>query len=146
MTINSILRFACGALLMAFVLMPTPVRAQVRTSANYAITTEVADSGGERATSAAYRNDGSVGGLTGISRVVSPAEVAKQGYIGQLFEVVGFSVGAAQNFVNEGTTLQLTGGQLLDDTTTLAVSPASVTWSVVSGPLASVSASGLATA
>ena len=86
--------------------------AQVRTSANYSITTEVADSGGASATSAAYSNVGSSGGVTGISTVASPAEVAKQGYIGQLYEVVGFTVSAPQSFVNEGTTLQLSGGTI----------------------------------
>ena len=120
--------------------------AQVRTSLNYAMTTEVADSGGARASSAAYSNLGSSGGVTGVSTVGAPAEVAKQGYIGQLFEIVGFSVSAAQNFVNEGATLQLSGVQLLDDATTLAVSASLVNWSVASGPLASITANGLATA
>ncbi len=136
------LAFGASLLGLAF----SSARAQVRTSANYAITAEVADSGGALVTSASYSNVGSSGGVTGISTVASPAEVAKQGYIGQLFEVVGFSVSAAQNFVNEGATLQLIGGQLLDDATTLAVNGSSVTWSVVSGPLASINASGIATA
>ncbi len=122
------------------------LQAQVRSSTNYSISTEVADSGGARATSAAYTNNGSAGGVTGISSVAAPAEVAKQGYIGQLYEVVGFSVSAPQGFVNEGTTLQLSGGQLLDDATTIGVSASLVSWSVVSGPLASITASGLATA
>ena len=138
------LRLAFGASLL--ILAFRSAQAQVRTSTNYAITTEVADSGGAGSSSAAYRNVGSSGGVTGISSVVSPAEVAKQGYIGQLFETVGFSVSAAQNFVNEGTTLQLTAGQLLDDATTLSVNPSLVTWSVLNGPLASINATGLATA
>ena len=120
--------------------------AQVRTSASYSITAEVADSGGAQTTSAAYTNNGSTGGVTGISTVASPVEVAKQGYVGQLFEVVGLTVSAPQNFVNEGQSIQLSAAQLLDDTTTLALSPASVTWSVFSGPLSPISASGLATA
>jgi hypothetical protein len=123
-----------------------PLQGQVRTSANYSVTTEVADSGGARTTSASYTNDGSSGGVTGISTVAAPAEVAKQGYVGQLYEIVGFSVSAPQNFVNEGTTLQLSGGQLLDDATTLGVSASLVSWSVISGPLASISANGLASA
>ena len=123
-----------------------PLQGQVRTSANYAVTTEVADSGGARTTSASYRNDGSSGGVTGISTVAAPAEVAKQGYVGQLYEIVGFSVSAPQNFVNEGATLQLSGGQLLDDATTLGVNASLVTWSVISGPLASINANGLASA
>ncbi len=122
------------------------VQAQVRSSANYSITTEVADSGGASASSAAYSNLGSSGGVTGISTVASPAEVAKQGYVGQLYEVVGLNVTAPQTFVNEGTTLQLGVAQLLDDATTLALSASAVTWSVFSGPLASISLTGLATA
>ena len=122
------------------------VQAQVRSSANYSITTEVADSGGASASSASYSNLGSSGGVTGISSVASPAEVAKQGYVGQLYEVVGLNVTAPQIFVNEGTTLQLGVAQLLDDATTLALSANAVTWSVFSGPLASISLTGLATA
>ena len=78
--------------------------------------------------------------------MASPAEVAGRGYIGQLFEVAGFSVSASQNVVNEGSTLQLSGGQLPDDATTLAVNSSAVTWSVAGGALASINSSGLATA
>jgi len=128
------------------VLAVSSAQAQVRSSANYSITAEVADSGGASASSAAYSNVGSSGGVTGISTVASPVEVARQGYIGQLFEIVGFAVSATQNFVNEGSTIQLSGGQLLDDATTLAIDASLVSWSVVSGPLASITATGLATA
>ncbi len=117
-----------------------------RSSASYAVATDSNDSGGRRATSAAYTNDASVGGITGVSTVAAPAEVAKAGYLGQLYEVTGFTVASASPSLGEGTTLQLQGRQVLDDATFLAVPAASVAWSVQSGPLTSISASGLATA
>ena len=117
-----------------------------RTSANYSITTEIADAGGRRATSANYTHDGGLGGVAGISSVVAPAEAAKQGYIGQLYEITGLALNAASLNVNEGTTDQLAAWQALDDATFLAVPAASVVWSVASGPLTGLSASGLATA
>ncbi len=118
-----------------------------RTSASYTIATDTADGGGRRATSASYTNDGSAGGITGISTVAAPAETAKHGYIGQLYDVTGLVLSATPGTsVNETATLQLSAAQLLDDATTLAVSAASVTWSVAAGPLTGINPSGLATA
>ncbi len=121
--------------------------ASPRTSANYSILTDAHDSGGKRASSAAYTNDGSAGGIGGIASVAAPAETAKSGYIGQLYETAaGLVLNAAPLTVNEGGTLQLAAFQLLDDSTFLTVPATSVTWSVVSGPLTSINANGLATA
>ena len=91
-----------------------------RTSANYSILTDSADSAGRRATSASYTNDGSAGGVAGISTVASPAELAKSGYLAQLFDVTGLTLTAALLTVNEGTTDQLAAWQALDDATFLA--------------------------
>ena len=118
-----------------------------RTSASYTIATDTTDGGGRRATSASYTNDGSAGGVVGISTVAAPAETARHGYIGQLYDVTGLVLGATPSTsVNETATLQLSAAQLLDDATTLAVSAASVTWSVAAGPLTGINPSGLATA
>ena len=124
----------------------TTLHAGPRTSANYNITTDTTDTGGKRATSASYTNDGSAGGIVGVSTVASPAETAKAGYVGQLFDVTGLVVNAGASSVNETATLQLGAWQFLDDTSLLAVPATSVTWGVVSGPLTGISASGLATA
>ena len=97
-----------------------------RTSANYTITTDAADAGGRRATSASYTNDGSAGLIAGISTVASPSETAKHGYIAQLYDVVGFTVDASPSTVNEGATRQVIGAHLLDDGTLLAINAASV--------------------
>ena len=121
-----------------------------RTSTNntYTIAADTTDSGGQRTASqsATYTNDGSAGGIAGLSTVASPAETVKSGYAAQLYDVTGLTLTAATLNVNEGTTDQLAAWQLLDDATFLAVPAASVAWSVVSGPLTGISAAGLATA
>jgi len=123
-----------------------PLYAGPRTSANYNIVTDTLDDGGKRTTSAAYTNDGSIGAIAGIATVAAPAETAKSGYIGQLYEITGLVLNATPLTLNEGGTRQLNAAQLLDDSTTLAVNASSVTWSVLNGPLTSINASGLATA
>ena len=117
-----------------------------RASANYSIATDTLDTGGRRTTSASYTNDGSAGGIIGISSVAAPAETAKHGYIAQLYEPTGLSITAASPTVNETATDQLGAWLAQDDATFLTVPTASVTWSVLSGPLTSINACGLATA
>jgi len=117
-----------------------------RTSANYSIATDSVDTAGRRTASASYTNDASLGGITGISTVASPAETSKIGYIAQLFDITGFAINAASLAVPEGTTVQLGGFQTLDDGTFLGVPAASVAWSGAGGFITSISASGLATA
>jgi hypothetical protein len=127
-------------------LLPGTAPAGPRTSTNYTLPTDTTDAGGQRTTSASYTNDGSAGGIVGISTVAAPAETAKHGYVGQLYEVTGLAVSATPTTVNETATRQLDAAQLLDDATTLAVPAASVAWSVAGGPLTGIDASGLATA
>ncbi len=119
-----------------------------RTSANYSISTDTADAGGQRGTSASYTNDGSAGLAAGISTVNSPAETVKSGYVAQLYEIVALQVNSASltNSVNETATLQLAAWQLLDDGSFLGVAAPSAAWSVVSGPVTGISTTGLATA
>ena len=88
-------------------LLTAAAHAGPRTSANYNVPTDTTDAGGKRATSAAYTNDGSVGGVVGISTVAAPAETAKHGCIGQLYDVTGLTLTAATLNVNEIATDQL---------------------------------------
>ena len=127
-------------------LLTAAAHAGPRTSANYNIATDTADAGGKRTTSASYTSDGSIGGLVGVSTAATPAETAKHGYVGQLFDVTGLTLTAVSLNVNETATDQLAAWQALNDATFLAVPAASVAWSVQSGPLTSVSTAGLATA
>ena len=135
-------------LLLALGMLAVPTSSAVqRTSPSYSITADVADAGGKRTTSAAYTNDGSAGGVAVVtSNANAPVTTAKHGYLGQLYEVTALQVTASLVTVNEGAMRQLSGAQLLDDLTTLAVPPASITWSIQSGQLTSVSSSGLVTA
>ncbi len=137
---------ALYALTLCALLLTPCVLAGSRTSTNYTITTDTVSHGGTRTTSAAYTNDGSAGGSVGISTVTTPAETMKHGYIAQLTEVTALQLAASPTTVNEGSTRQLTATATLDDATTSALLASDVTWSVQSGPLTSISASGLATA
>ena len=117
-----------------------------RTSANYSILAETIDAAGSPAASANYANAGSARLLAGVSTVAAPAETVKSGYLAQLYEVSGLVVNSAAPTVDENATLQLAAWQLLDDATFLATDPGAVAWTIASGPIASVSATGLASA
>jgi len=134
-----------AAILVLF-LVSSLAAADTRTSANYSMVTETPDAGGAHSTSAGYSSDGSIGGITGLSTVAAPVQVAKAGYIGQLYEVTGLVLGAGSVNVNETATLQLAAWQSLDDSSHLSVPAASVAWSTVSGPISGIDPNGLATA
>ncbi|MBL9113377.1 MAG: hypothetical protein JNJ83_00105 [Verrucomicrobiaceae bacterium] len=130
---------------IAFIFCSVVAFAGPRASTSYNVATENADSGGRQTSSVSYTNAGSLGGITGISSVASPAETNKQGYISQLTEVTDLQLAASPPTVNEASTRQITVTATLDDDTTLDAMSSSVTWSVVSGPIVSISSSGLAT-
>lgn len=111
-----------------------------------ASTTAVLDAGGKRVSSASCIIDGSLGGLGGIAAVGSPQLVARHGYASQLCDVQSIVPSASPANVNEAGTSQLGAKAILDDSTFLSLSATSVVWSVGSGPIASISSSGLATA
>ena len=117
-----------------------------RSSSSYTVPTDSTDAAGAHATSSSYSSDASLGGITGIATATSPAQTAKSGYIGQLYQVTGLQLIAAPTTINESGTRQLAAAQVLDDASTLALTAASIAWSVQSGPLTGISTSGLATA
>ncbi len=106
--------------------------------------TSTIDCGGHRATSANYTIDDSVGAIGGIS--TASAMIAKDGYIGQLTEVVSVSVTGTPGIVNETSTSQLSGAAMLDDSTTVALVGSNLLWIVPVYPLASIDGNGLVTA
>lgn len=118
----------------------------VPVAAQYSVPARTLDAGGAHAASASYCHDGSAGGIAGISTVAAPAQTAKHGYLGQLTEVTALQLAASPTTVNETSTRQLSGAQLLDDLTTNAVPASSINWSVQNGPLTGISLNGLATA
>lgn len=117
-----------------------------RTSASYSVSAETADAGGSNSSSASYSNTGSAGGTAGVSGVASPAETLKSGFIAQLPDVTALQLAASLLTINETGTRQISAVQLLDDATTNNLLATSVSWSVLSGPITSINASGLATA
>lgn len=134
---------AITALTLAF---SSAAYAGPRTSTNYSVAADTADAGGRRTVSASYTNDASVGGVAGISTVASPAQTAKHGYAGQLYDVTGLVVNSATATVSETATVQLAAWQFLDDASLLAVPATSLAWSVTGGPVSGISAAGIATA
>jgi len=135
--------------IFAFALLPLlagALHAGPQTSASYSVITSSYDGGGLRAASVNYRNDGSVGGVAGLSAAAAPQETAKIGYLGQIYEVTAVQVSVVPATMNEATTRQLAATALLDDGTLLGSLAGSVTWSVVGGPITGISSSGIATA
>jgi hypothetical protein len=134
-----------GALLFSF------SHLNARTSANYSITTETVDTGGANAQSANYSLHGSAVDECGAASnavISSAAYTAKPGYVGELYEITSLAITAPpSNNLNELTSRQLNAAPQADDTTTLSpFDPSTVTWSIVSGPITSISTSGVATA
>ncbi len=134
--------------LVLFLLLTTAAYAGPRTSTSYTVLTDITDGGGLRATSSSsiYTNDGSAGSVVGLSTVTSPAETAKDGYIGQLTELATFSVAAAPTTIPQATTSQLSGTATLDDGTTSVLGGSDISWSAATYPFASISNAGLLTA
>jgi len=123
----------------------TNLHAGSRTGGNYTVPADTVDSGGLRATSTAYTNDGTAGIVLGIS--TAPTQImVRSGYVAQLGDVAGLALSASQSAVIEDTTIQLSASEVLDDNTSNPVSTGSVAWTVQNGPLAGISGGGLATA
>ncbi len=122
-----------------------PASAALRSSATYNVTTESLDGAGEPGTSASYSSVSSAGGFVDVGTAGTPSETLKPGYVGQLYQVTGLAVTGASS-VNETATLQLAAWESLDDGTQIALATNAVSWSVASGPLTSVSTTGVATA
>ncbi|MCX6880865.1 MAG: hypothetical protein NTW21_44755 [Verrucomicrobia bacterium] len=131
---------------LLFSLCCLPLGAEPRTSANYTLTPETNDSGGGRSTSAVYTIDTSLASAGGITSSTPALLLGKCGFAGQLYDVTGLTLGAVPTTITGGGTRQLAAYAALDDATFLALDARNVAWSVVSGPLAGIDASGLATA
>lgn len=100
-------------------------------------------SSGLRATSADYTADFS--STPGLAH--SSAEyTARTGFSGQLYDATALDVEATPLTLNETSTRQLSADLLFDDDTREPLLANTITWSIQSGPLASISTSGLATA
>jgi len=133
-------------LLLVSALCAAAAQAAPRTSEHYAIVAETIDFGGRRATSTHYSADGSVGPIVGVSSEVAAPVVAKHGYVGQLYDLLGYALWATDDTPDELGTTTVFPVRLADDGTGLALPAAGFSFSLVSGPLAGVSTDGLVTA
>jgi hypothetical protein len=113
-----------------------------QSSSNYNVRINILDGGGGRTSSASYSNDGSVGGFGGLATASAPQETARAGYIAQLLEPVSLAVTIPSTNINEASFQQLSGILVMDDGSATAY----LDWSILSGPIAFLSPSGLLTA
>ncbi len=122
-----------------------PLAVWAGTSADYSIDPTALDGGGALASSAAYTfNPSTAPGVAGASANYA----LRSGYAGQLLDLVGIAIDepASPMTLNERAALQLAVTATCDDATKAVLSADDVTWSVQSGPLAGVNATGLVTA
>lgn len=129
-------------ILILTILTPALLIAGPRSSSDYEILAEADDAGGGASSSAAYANMGNIGGFGGISIVAE--QVAKHGYIGQLYEVAALTLAANPPGINEGDATQLSATATLDDGTYLLPAHPDLRWSVVAGPVSAISPAGVA--
>ncbi|WP_367873929.1 hypothetical protein [Luteolibacter sp. Populi] len=115
-----------------------------RTSSHYSIQHEILDGGGGSTVSASYAQTAVVGGSSTVRADGGHATVSN-GFTGQIFRPVSLALTPASAAVAEGGLLQLQAILHLDDGTTL-MSGFTPQWQVLSGPISSISSSGLITA
>ena len=122
-----------------------PLAARGGTSADYSIGPVVLDGGGVAGSSAAYMfNPSTAPGAAGASLNYA----VRTGYAGQLLDRVSIAIDEPTSpmTLNERAALQLAVTEFHDDSTRGILPVESVSWSVQSGPLASINSTGLATA
>ena len=126
-------------------LLALALRAPTCLFASSAVSESTIDGGGLHTTSANYAIDNSIGGIDGISS--ASADTAKNGYIGQLTEVVSVTVTSTPDSIGSGSTSQLGGAATLDDSSVSVLSGIDVLWSAVGEPypINSISGAGVLT-
>ncbi|MGZ5537719.1 MAG: hypothetical protein ACXWG0_04240, partial [Chthoniobacterales bacterium] len=116
----------------------------------YSIPADSTGAAGAHCQSANYSVNGNAVGefAAGQTAIVTSGSYAnKSGFVGELYEIVALSITASSNNLNETASRQLNAAPMADDSTTFAaLDPSTISWSIVSGPLASISLSGIATA
>lgn len=121
------------------------LHAAPRTSADYAIPSDVIDSGGQHASSAGgiYGNDGSAGQIAGVSSATNA--ITRAGFVGQLYELVGHALLASDLYPPELGTTQIIPVRTADDGTSVAIATTGISFSILDGPLTSITPGGLVT-
>jgi len=115
-----------------------------RASTDYAITAETLDFGGGRITSADYSIQASIAPVTGVSEDSDPAPtLVRHGYIGQLYELLGYGLLASDFYPPEEGSTQLVPVRTADDGTNLVISTDGFTFAPLEGPIPGISPGGL---
>ncbi len=115
-----------------------------RTSDHYAIAAETIDYGGQRVTSSSYAIQGSITSVTGVSENTSPvATVARHGFIGQLYELLGYGLLASDFYPPEEGSTQILPVRTADDGTNLVIPTTGFTFAGLEGPITGISPTGL---
>jgi hypothetical protein len=123
--------------------------AGVRDSADFSLTTETGAPGAPRLSSARFMCDSASDSMSGISQSSGAASLpvftAKYGYVAQLYNAAGLTLVAVPNPVPETATTQLSPAAAADDGTGLNLSGTASNWTVLSGPVSGINATGRAT-
>lgn len=130
--------------LLAFLLPASVASAQTRTSSDYEIVAETLDFGGGRITSTDYAIQASIAPVTGISENSEPVPtVARHGYIGQLYEFLGYGLLASDYYPPEEGATQIIPVRTADDGTNAVVPATGFSFVPLEGPLTGISPGGL---
>ena len=132
-----------GILAISMAGLIQPSHSEPLASERYHIDQATIDSGGHLVAGGSYRQDSSIGGISGVSQAVSGA-TAKQGYVAQLHDAISMEIAAPSSQAAEGTTVQLDATLHFDDGTTTRFAGAAVTWSILSGAIETIDANGSA--
>lgn len=128
----------------ACIVMTVPnVLGNGRAGGVYEITSDTLDAGGGSAAGGSFTMSGSADEWGGTS--ANDGTNAMHGFAGQLFSVTAVSLFADQNARELAAAGRLFGSYLADDGTTGWLDGADVGWSVLSGPLSSISQDGVMT-
>lgn len=115
-----------------------------RSSADYTITADTLDSCGQLVASADYAVSGSVSTVTGISENASPVRsIVRHGYIGQLYDLLGYGLLATDFHPPEEGSTQLIPVRTADDGTNLVIPTTGFTFAPLEGPITGISPMGL---
>jgi hypothetical protein len=118
--------------------------AQGSSSASYLISANSINSGGNSAASTNYTQTASMG-LIVMTSTASTSGTYEEEFVSPAVSPVSLQVSAPMTSVADNSTLLLTAIEQLDDSTFTVESGTAVTWSVVSGPITSISSSGVVT-
>lgn len=123
--------------------------AGLRDSADFSLTTETGAPGAPRLRSARFVCDAASDSIRGISQTSGaaglPVFAVKFGYAGQLYDAAGLTLVAVPNPVPETASTQLTPAAAADDGTGLNLAGTASNWTVLSGPVSGINATGRAT-